>query len=89
MEIISGTVIDKLGFHARPASKVAKLATTFKSQIKIISGEKSGNAKSIMNIMALGIKMGSDFTIEVSGEDENDAAKAIKELIIAEKLILE
>ncbi|AJC50075.1 HPr family phosphocarrier protein [Mycoplasma flocculare] len=89
MVTFSGTVIDKLGFHARPASKVAKLATEFKSEVKIFNGEKSGNAKSIMNIMALGIKSGAEFRFEITGEDENEAAKAIKDLIIAEKLILE
>ncbi|AJR11973.1 Phosphocarrier protein HPr [Mesomycoplasma dispar] len=89
MVTFSGTVIDKLGFHARPASKVAKLAAEFKSEVKIFTGEKSGNAKSIMNIMALGIKSGADFRFEITGEDENEAAKAIKDLIIAEKLILE
>ncbi|MBG0730567.1 HPr family phosphocarrier protein [Mycoplasma sp. 'Moose RK'] len=88
MVTVTGKVIDKLGFHARPASKVAKLATSFKSEVKIFTGQKSGNAKSIMNIMAMGIKEGADFRFEITGEDENEAAKAIKELLIDEKLIL-
>ncbi|QBY87898.1 HPr family phosphocarrier protein [Mesomycoplasma hyopneumoniae] len=88
MVSFSAVVIDKLGFHARPASKVAKLASEFKSEVKIFNGEKSGNAKSIMNIMALGIKSGTEFRIEITGEDENEAVKAIKNLIIEEKLIL-
>lgn len=81
-------VIDALGFHARPASKVAKICTEFKSEIKIFNGEKSGNAKSIMNIMALGIKEGVIFRVEANGEDEEQALKAIKDLMIEEKLIL-
>lgn len=66
------------GLHARPAAALAKLATSFKSDIRI----NGANAKSIMNLMSCGVKKGDELTITTSGEDEVAAMDAITELII-------
>ncbi|AEC46082.1 HPr family phosphocarrier protein [Mesomycoplasma hyorhinis] len=87
METFESVVIDKIGFHARPASKIASIASKFKSDIKIISGGKQGNLKSIMNIMALGIKHSAIFQLEIEGEDEKEAKEAIVQAMIDNELI--
>ncbi|WP_033160944.1 HPr family phosphocarrier protein [[Mycoplasma] collis] len=83
------TIIDPLGLHARPASKIAQISSKFSSDIKIINLTKPGtaNAKSIMNIMSLGVKTGSQITIEISGDDEQQALDAIKASMIENNLI--
>ena len=70
---------DPVGLHARPASIVVKAASDFQSDIKIVSGGKTGNLKSIMNVMALGIKQGEEITVQATGEDEEKAIKTIQE----------
>ena len=79
MKEFKAKIKDPVGLHARPASIVVKTASDFQSDITIISGDKTGNLKSIMNVMALGVKQGEEVTIQAVGEDEEDAIKAIQE----------
>lgn len=87
MTKFSATIIDPIGLHARPASELAKIASSYKCEVKIISNGREGNAKSIMNIMALGIKKNEIIEIVAIGEDEKEAIKEIKDQLIKLKLI--
>lgn len=68
------------GLHARPASLLVNKANTFTSVIRLSKGEKTAEAKSILNIMTLGVKKGEELKIEVDGADEQEAATALKQL---------
>ncbi len=46
------------GIHARPASKIVQECSQFESQIYLIKDEKKADARSIMNIMSMGIAYG-------------------------------
>lgn len=72
---------NKLGLHARAASKFVAVAKEFSSDIKVTSPHATANGKSIMNVMLLQAGIGSTITIEVSGEDELEAADAIARLV--------
>lgn len=87
MKTINVTIIDPIGIHARPASAIAQTASKFKSNITFKSNEKKGNAKSVINLMALGVKKDASIEIIVEGEDEQEAIDAIKKLMSDEKLI--
>lgn len=87
MAKFSAKVIDPIGLHARPASELSKVASSFNSNIKIIAKGKEGNAKSIMNIMALGIKKDDEIEIEALGDDEEQAIEKIKSELSKLKLI--
>ncbi|ATZ16630.1 phosphocarrier protein [Entomoplasma freundtii] len=89
MKTFSAIVTDKVGLHARPASILAKEASKYNSDIKILSGGKTGNLKSIMNVMAMAIKNGAEITIEASGSDENEAIDGIKNALITNSVISE
>lgn len=78
MRTVNHTVKDPNGIHARPAGVIVNTAKKFKSDIKLISGEKSGDCKRIFSIMGLSLKAGDEFVIEVAGDDEDAAAKAIE-----------
>lgn len=69
------------GLHARPAGELVKLVSTFKSDVSLTVNGKKINAKSILAIMSLGIKNGSEIEIECNGEDEEEAVNKIKETI--------
>lgn len=71
-------VKDPVGLHARPASVMVQEATKFESEITISAGEKSGNLKSIMSVMALGVKSETEITISAEGADAEEALAAIK-----------
>ncbi len=74
-------VIDKMGFHMRPANIFVTEMAKFKSDITLVAGEKEINGKSIMNIMAACIKYGTDLTVKCEGGDEQDMLNKACELI--------
>ncbi|WP_026389573.1 HPr family phosphocarrier protein [[Acholeplasma] multilocale] len=87
MANFTATIIDKVGLHARPASVLAKEASKYESDIKIVSGDKSGNLKSIMNVMAMAIKHGADVTIEATGADADAAIEGLRNAMVESALI--
>lgn len=68
---------NETGLHARPAGELAKLASTFNSNINVSANGKKVSAKSILGIMSLGIKSNTEIEIECDGEDEEKAMAEI------------
>ncbi len=87
MKEITKKITDPIGLHARPASLVVKEANTFESDMKIFSDGKEGNLKSIMNIMAMGVKTGEEITIKIEGKDEDKAIAAIEKVLVDNNLV--
>jgi len=83
MERRETQIINRLGLHARAAAEVVKLATTFESNIKIHWGGEAGNAKTIMELLMLGVTQGTSVVVETTGADEVQAADALVALIDA------
>lgn len=75
------TIKNKEGLHMRPAGLVTREMTKFQSTIYFIFEDKRINAKSVMNLIAGGIKCGSEITIECEGEDENEALERAVNMI--------
>ncbi|MEF9985169.1 MAG: HPr family phosphocarrier protein [Malacoplasma sp.] len=80
-------IIDPIGIHARPASAIVSAASKFSSEISFKMNEKVANAKSIINLMALGAKQNSIIDIVVNGADEEIALHTILELLKKENII--
>lgn len=80
-------IIDPIGMHARPASVVVSVASKFKSDIKIITNNKEGNLKSVMSVMAMGIKKNDLIEIVIKGSDEKEAAEKIESTMRKNNLI--
>jgi phosphocarrier protein len=53
----------------------------FKCDVIIECGEKRVIAKSVLNVMAAGIKCGTEITLICDGEDEADAMDTISKAI--------
>lgn len=70
----------RAGIHARPASALAKTASSFKSSIFIIKDTMKINAKSIMGIITLGATYKTKLLFQIDGEDEAEAMAAIERL---------
>src|SRR5699024_4293173 len=75
------TIVNDAGLHARPAAALVKLASSFKSDFYIHMYGYQVNGKSILGVMTLAAEQGAELELEVSGEDEKEAFKAITELI--------
>ncbi len=74
-------VVNKEGFHMRPANNFIKEMAKFKSTITFDIDGKEVNAKSIMNIMAACIKFGTELTVKCDGPDEQEALDKAVSLI--------
>ena len=84
----SFTLTNPSGLHARPATDFAKTAQSCESTIDIIfegkqAEGKTKNAKSVIGIMALGIKQGATFEVVITGADEEEALEKIRALVKA------
>jgi phosphotransferase system HPr (HPr) family protein len=75
------TIQNKVGLHARPAAVFVQTAVKFKSNIIVEKDGKEINAKSIFGVLSLGAEKGSKIIINIEGEDEQEAMKALKELV--------
>lgn len=85
MKTFNYTIQDPVGVHARPASKLTQLLSGYKSKVTIVFEGKEGNAKSMVNLMSLGIKAGSNIQFVIDGEDEDVVLKDLPEILNREK----
>lgn len=81
MQTITITINNPTGLHARPATLFTQTAAKFKSKIMIKKGDKAVDAKSILKLLTLAVKQGSEITLTADGEDETQALTALTELI--------
>jgi phosphocarrier protein HPr len=73
-------VRNKLGLHIHPSDLVAKTALHFLSRVTIESGRDIADARSIVELTALGAVHGTQLTIRAEGPDAEAAVKALVEL---------
>jgi phosphocarrier protein len=74
-------IINKLGLHARASAKLTQLASSFKCEVMLARNNRRVNAKSIMGVMMLAASKGTTISIETNGADENEAMRALLNLI--------
>ncbi len=74
-------IINKLGLHARASAKLTQLASSFPAEVWLERNGRRVNAKSIMGVMMLAAAKGASITVETEGPDEDEALRAILELI--------
>lgn len=72
------------GFHARPASMLVKEAMQHKADITLGRNGQQVNCKSMMGVLAAGIKQGDEIVFSVSGEDEVTAAESLRRFLETE-----
>ncbi|CAA7603012.1 Phosphotransferase system, HPr histidine phosphorylation site [Acididesulfobacillus acetoxydans] len=74
-------ITNSTGLHARPASNLVENASKFKSKITIEKEGRSVDAKSILGILSLGANKGSRIRLTTEGEDEEQAAQELIDLL--------
>ena len=74
-------VKNESGLHARPAGILAQAAMKCSSNVFILVGERKVQGKRILNLMAAGIKCGTEIELQCEGENEEQELKTLVELI--------
>jgi len=75
------TIMNAVGLHARPASVFVQTSNKFNSDIQVEYDDKTANAKSILQVLSLGVKKGGRISLKISGADEEQALTTLKKLI--------
>lgn len=73
-------IVNLRGLHARAASRLVQTASRFRSKIELIKDEIHSDAKSILGVLLLAAAKGTELTILIDGDDEDEALVAIQEL---------
>jgi len=83
MQFLEMIIQNPTGLHARPAKIFVNIAKKYQSDVRVFHGEKKANAKSLISMLTLGVEKGTKIRIEVDGEDEQAALKALEEAILS------
>lgn len=70
-----------MGLHARPAALIIKEASQFKSDIKLVKGQRDADAKSILGILSLAVQEGEEILVQAQGVDADVAVKSLISLV--------
>ena len=74
-------VKNETGLHARPAASLVQFVKNYPGEVTIIKEDKEANAKSIFNVMSLGIAKGTEIKLIVEGDDEEKFADELVEFV--------
>lgn len=74
-------ILNKLGLHARAATKLVELASKYQCDITISQDEQSAPANSVIALLMLGSGKGKQVTVECCGVDAENAMLEIENLI--------
>jgi len=74
-------IVNRLGLHARAAAKLVHTAGGFQSRVTLAKDGEEVDAKSILGVLLLAAGQGTQVTIRCEGADEQDALRAVTDLI--------
>ena len=74
-------VRNKLGLHARAATKLVQLAAKFPCDITVGRAGQTANAKSVMGVLLLCGSKGTKLDVEAQGPSAAEAVEKIGQLI--------
>jgi phosphocarrier protein HPr len=75
------TIVNRLGLHARAATKLVQLASKYPCDVEVARDDQSANGKSVMGVLLLCGSKGTVLEVRASGERAGECVRAIGELI--------
>ena len=77
-------VVDsEVGLHARAATAFVQSASLFRSSIWAEYQGIRTSAKNLLGVLSLGVDRGAEIILTASGEDENAALDALRQVVSA------
>lgn len=75
-------IVNPTGLHLRPAGVFCDTAMQFTSKVTFRYGFNNiANAKSVLSVLGACVKLGDEIEIICEGEDEEEALRALVELV--------
>ena len=73
------------GLHLRPAAELVRLAARFRARVEVVNvtrgGGRTADARSLLQVTALGVNAGHVVRLTATGEDAAEALAALTGLI--------
>jgi phosphotransferase system HPr (HPr) family protein len=79
-EVIATLPAD-VDLHARPAANFVRTAMGFTADLQVAAGDREVDAKSLLSVLALGAKGGTELRLTASGPDATAALDALSTCI--------
>jgi len=76
-------IVNTMGLHARAAARFVQVATRFRSRVQIARDGRIADGKSILGLLTLLGSQGARLVISADGSDEQEALRALVELVEA------
>ncbi len=76
------TIVNKHGFHARPAAEFVRRANSFRSEIWLTRNGERFSATSLMDLLRGQFECGATATLEAFGTDAQAAVEALGQLLL-------
>ncbi len=71
------------GMHARPAGELVKLVKSLDGKITLATDVKAVPASSMLSLLSLGLKSGTEIEVRAEGGDEQGNLQKVVEFIAA------
>jgi phosphotransferase system HPr (HPr) family protein len=68
---------EDVDLHARPAADFVRAAMGFSASLRVAAGEREADAKSLLSVLALGAKGGTELRLTAAGDDAAAALEAL------------
>ncbi len=75
------TIVNKLGLHARAASKFVGLANKYDCEVWLAVEDREVNAKSILGVLMLAAAKGTQVMLRCDGRQADEAYDALAALV--------
>ena len=80
-EAVVVTLPEGVDLHARPAADFVRTAMRFGAQVRISAGDREADAKSLLSVLALGAKGGTEVRLSAAGDDADAALGALRDCV--------
>lgn len=81
MQEVVVEITNELGLHARPAAMFVQTASKFKADILVEKEGRQVDGKSILGIMTLAARKGSQIKLSAEGLEAGKALTALEDLV--------
>jgi phosphocarrier protein len=78
---IEVTVVNRLGLHARAASRFAALASRFRARVLVAKAGSTVDGKSVLGLMTLAACRGTSLLLRAEGVDAEQALGELARLV--------
>ena len=74
-------VVDPDGLHARPCTRIARAAERFECRIVVLHGGREADARSILDLLGLGVLQAADIELHATGDDAAACVAALARIV--------